>query len=266
MSIALRDIVFDVRELLGEQVPNYWNPNTIIADINEALQDVCSYCQNLETIIQFPWPVVPGTTVIAQEALLPVNLDQIIWCGYYSGQFFQLNQLQDDSVLVANRVSGIPIGFYTRTDTQQILTQGGGNNTGDMLVTQVNPFPTMNADYYTALGFWPIPQQRLNTTIMATRFHPPVSKPLDRCGVPLRFKGAITSFVMEKALRKQRAHDEANIYQTKYEKKREEMNYYYITNKVLKGGPEYGGTLWPTLARGSSSVIFIDQSPQAINP
>lgn len=266
MSVALRDIVFDIRELLGEQIPNFWNPVTIIADINEALNDVCSYCQNLETIIQFPWPTVPGSTILAQEAMLPVGLDNIIWCGYFSGQFFQLNPLADDSVLVANRVQGIPVGFYTRTDTQQILTQGGGNNTGDMQITSANPFPGMSSDYFTALGFWPIPNQQLNTTIMATRFHPAVKDPLDRCGIPLRFKQSVVSFVMEKALRKQRAHDEANIYQAKYEKVREQMNNYYITNKQLKGGPEYGGTLWPTLARGSSSVIFIDQSPQAINP
>lgn len=266
MSVPLRDIVFDIRELLGEQLPNYWNPNTLIADINEALNDICSECQNLETIIQFPWPVVPGTTTLAQEALLPVQLDQLIWVGYFSGQFFQLNPLADDSVLVANRVQGIPIGFYTRTDTQQILTQGGGNNTGDMQVTQANPFPQMGTDYHTALGFWPIPQQQLNTTVMATRFHPYVSKPADRCGIPLRFKQAVTNFVMWKAKRKQQAYDEANDYRMIYEKILEKMNNYYITNKQMKGGPEYGSTVWPTLARGSSSIIFIDQSPQAINP
>jgi hypothetical protein len=262
VSIALRDVVFDIRELLGEQVPNYWNPNTIIADINEALQDICSYCQNLETIIQFPWPFEPGTTTLSQEAKLPVHVDNIIWCGYYSGQFFQLSPLADDSVLVANRVQGIPIGFYTRTDTKQILTQGGGNNTGDMFVVQTQPNPSNSQDYFTALGFWPIPQQQLNTTLMCTRFHEYVSKPLDRCGVPIRFKQAITNFVMWKAKRKQQAYDEAADYRNTYKEIREEMNFYYINNKQLKGGPEYGGQLWPTLARGSSSVIFIDQNPQ----
>ena len=266
MSVPLRDIVVEIRDLLGEPIPNYWSTNQIIEYVNDGLQDICSYTQNLETIIQFPWPFEPGTTVLSQEAKLPIEVDQVIWCGYYSGQFFQLNPLQDDSVLVANRVSSIPVGFYTRTDTTQLLTQGGGGNSGDMFVVQTQPNPSLGEEYFTALGLWPIPQQQLNFTLMCTRMHKKVTTPLDRCGIPRRFKDSLVGYVMWKLKRKQQAYDESKDYYETYKEKREEMNNYYITNKQLKGGPEYGGTLWPTLSRGSSSVIFIDQSPQAINP
>ena len=91
MSVPLRDIVYRVRDLLGEQIPNFWNQSVILQLINEALQDMCSDAQNLETLIQFPWPNVPGSTAQpAEEAALPVNVDQIAWVGYFAGQFFQL--------------------------------------------------------------------------------------------------------------------------------------------------------------------------------
>lgn len=263
MGVPLREIVSEIRDLLGESIPNYWNTNQIIEYVNDGLQDICSEAQNLETIIQFPWPFEPGTTIISQEAKLPVNVDQIVWCGYYSGQFFQLNPLQDDSVLVANRVQGIPVGFYTRTDTLQLLTQGGGDNTGDMFVVKI-PTNLAPEETFTALGTWPIPQQSLNFTLMCTRFHQKVKNPTDICSIPRRFKDALVGYVMWKNKRKQQAYDEANDYYQTYLSVREKMNFYYITNKQLKGGPDYGGTMWPTLTRGSSSVIFIDQSPRSL--
>lgn len=265
MSVPLRYIVSEVRDLLGEAKPNFWNTKQIIEYVNDGLQDICSYVQNLETIIQFPWPTERGSTLISQEANLPLNVDQIIWCGYFSGQFFQLNPLNDDSVLVANRVSGIPIGFYTRTDTLQLLTQGGGDNTGNMFVVQTEPNDLAGQEAFTALGLWPIPQQNLPFTLMCTRFHPIVKNPTDPCCIPRRFKDALIGYVMWKCKRKQQAYDEANDYYGTYEKKREEMNYYFISNKQLKGGPNYGGTMWPTLTRGSSSVIFVDQNPGILN-
>jgi hypothetical protein len=271
VSVPLRDIVFRVQDLLGEPIPNFWNQNTIIDLINEALQDMCSEAQNLETLIQFPSPTVPGKpTQMAQEAKLPVYVDQLLWVGFYAGQFFQLQPLEQSSVLVANKVQGIPIGFYTRTDTQQILTQGGGptpagQTTGDMFISDFKPNPSLGQDYFTALGSWPIPQSVTDFTLSCTRFHERVEHPTDRCGIPRRFIKGPIYYATGECKRKQQAIEEAKDYEAMYDKIKREMNDYYVFCKQLIAPPEWGGTMWPSLTRGSSSVIFIDQSPQAIN-
>ena len=84
MSVPLRDIVNRTRDLLGEQIPNFWNQNVLIDVINEGLQDMCSDSQNLETLIQFTPQGVAGNPLnLAQESKLPVNVDQILWVGFY---------------------------------------------------------------------------------------------------------------------------------------------------------------------------------------
>ena len=261
MSIPLRDIVFRVRGLLGEQIPSFWDNNTLIDLINEGLQDMCSDAQNLETLVQFPWPFLPKSTLLAQEAALPLNVDQVLWCGYFSGQFFQLDPLEQSNVLVANRVSGIPIGFYIRTATREILTQGGGVNTGDMTVNHKDPNPSIGEDSFTALGFWPIPNQQLNTTIAFTRMHKRVQNPLDRCDIPRRFILGPIHYAMWQSKLKQQALDEAATHLQIYEKVKMDMNHYYTFNQQLKSFPDWGGSNNPLLSRGSSSVIFVDQSP-----
>ncbi len=271
MSVPLRDIVNRTRDLLGEQIPNFWNQNVLIDVINEGLQDMCSDSQNLETLIQFtPQGVAGNPTQPAQESMLPVNVDQILWVGFYAGQFFQLQPLEQSSVLVANKVQGIPIGFYTRTDTQQILTQGGGptaagQTTGDMFISDFKPNPAIGKDYFTALGLWPIPQSVTDITISCTRFHERVEKPLDRCGIPRRFMKGVVWYAMWQSKLKQENMQVAQYYEQQYEKVKQEMNHYYIFCKQMVAPPDWGGTLWPSLTRGSSSVIFIDQSPQSIN-
>jgi hypothetical protein len=271
VSVPLRDIVNRARDLLGEQIPNFWNQNIIIDLINEALQDMCSDSQNLETLIQFPPATVPGNpTQQAQETMLPVNLDQVLWVGFYAGQFFQLQPLEQSSVLVANKVQGIPIGFYTRTDTQQVLTQGGGvtpagETTGDMYISDFRPNPAIGKDYFTALGLWPIPQSVTDITISCTRFHERVEKPLDRCGIPRRFIMGPISYVMANSKLKQENMDVAASWEARYEKVKREMNNYYVFCKQMVSPPEWGGTMWPSLTRGSSSVIFVDQNPSSIN-
>jgi hypothetical protein len=262
VSVNLRDIVYRARDLLGEQTPNFWKNDIVINLANEALQDMCSDAQNLETLIQFPWPFRPKSTLLAEEAALPVSVDQVIWCGYYSGQFFQLQPMEQSAVLVTNRVSGIPVGFYIRTDTRDILTQGGlATNTGDMTIDHKNPNPSIGQDYFTALGFWPIPQQQLNTTIACTRFHKRVENPLDRCAIPRRFILGPIHYILWQSKLKQENMDVAATHQQIYEKVKMEMNHYYTFNKQLTGFPDWGASMWPTLTRGSSSVIFVDQNP-----
>lgn len=266
MSVPLSAIYNRSRDLLGESIPNFWSEEIVIDLINEALQDMCSDSQNLETLIQFPSPTVPGQPdQMAQEAMLPVDLDQILWVGFFSGQFFQLQPLEQSSVLVANKVQGIPIGFYTRTDTQQTLTQGAGTSTGDMFISDFKPNPSIGQDYFTALGLWPIPQDVTDITISATRFHERVEKPLDRCGIPRRFIRGPVHYVLWQCKLKQENMDVAAYHEKKYEEQKRAMNDYYVFCKQMVAPPEWGGTMWPSLTRGSSSVIFVDQSPSSIN-
>lgn len=242
---------------------------------------MCSEAQNLETVIQFNWPFP------AQEAFLPVDLDQILWVGYYSGQFFQLEAFNsEDMIKVANKVSGIPIGFYTRTQAQVQANQGGGATTGDvqvvnfdpnntntnLSVNQLNQFigiaPTaqnpQNTNYGTGIGLWPIPQQNLDTTVACTRYHPPLVNDSDLIGIPTRFIDGVVHYTMWKAKLKQQAYDEATYYRNMYDSDVKKMADYYVSHKQLKTFPDYGGSMWPTLCRGSSSVIFVDQSPGII--
>lgn len=275
--------------LLAEPTANYWNDVDLNYSINKACQDMCSTAQSLETLIQFNWPYTTGGAagVLSQEAVLPVDLDQIIWVGYYSGQFFQLEPFNsEDMIKVANRVSGIPIGFYTRTQAQVQGTQGGGNTTGDVQISNLNATNTVTSPdpsklgqfisnvptastpqtttYSTMLGLWPIPQQALDVTVACTRNHPQLVNDTDLLAIPPRFTDGPVHYTMWKAKLKQQAYEEASVYKDLYLAHRKEMDDYYISHKQLKSFPDWGGTAWPTLARGSSSIIFVDQSPGLI--
>ena len=288
-SPTLADIRAEVRMLLGEPQPVYWNESVLNYSINKGSQDMCSEAQSLETLIQFNWPyqAAGGVGLLSQEAVLPVDLDQIIWVGYYSGQFFQLEAFNsEDMIKVANKVSGIPIGFYTRTQAQVTSTQGGGATSGDVAVTNLNPtnlntapnpsalgqfidgVPTatnpQTTTYSTMMGLWPIPLQSLDVTIACTRNHPQLVNDTDLVAVPPRYTDGLVGYTMWKAKLKQQAYDEAQIYKGFYDKHKMDMVQYYISHKQLKTFPTYGGTAWPTLCRGSSSVIFVDQSPGII--
>lgn len=266
MSLTLRDIVYQVRVKLGELIPNFWSDADIIYDVNCGLKDMCSAAQNLETAVQFTWPNQPGTTTPMQESPLQPNVDQIIGVGIYSGQFFQLNALDASDVQIANKVQGIPIGFYTRTDTKILTPQGNVNtNTGDIQLVPLVPANPQGQDYTTVLGMWPVPLTNYDTTVWYTQTHPFVTKPLDSVAVPDRFQQFIVAYAVARSKEKESALDEAKYYDLKYEQGKQAMVDYYISHKQLRTFPQYGGTTWPSLARGSSSIIFIDQSPTAIN-
>lgn len=266
MALTLRDVVYQVRVKLGELIPNFWNDEDIIYDVNYGLKDMCSAAQNLETAVQFLWPYQPGTTTPMQEAPLRSNVDQIIGVGIYSGQFFQLNALDASDVQIANKVQGIPTGFYTRTDTTILTPQGNVNtNTGDIQLIDLKPNMPQGQDFVTVLGMWPVPLSNVDTTVWYTQTHPFVSKPLDGIAIPDRFHRAIVAYAVARSKEKESALDEAAYYDKMYEQGKQAMVDYYISHKQLRTFPQYGGTQWPSLARGSSSIIFIDQSPTAFN-
>lgn len=269
MGLTLRDGVYRTRVALGEQIPNFWNDSDIIYDLNEAAQDMCSEAQYLEVPVQFLWPNVPGTAPgvsnPVQEAALQPWVDQILRVAIYSGQLFELQAVDASDVQVASKVGNIPLLFYTRTGSQYLSPQGAGNNTGDISVFPVQPQLTTQAEPTTVLGLWPVPSANYDTTIWCTRFHPWMDSPQDICSVPRRYAKAWYSYAIARAKEKESALDEAAYYQAIYEKGKVDFVQYCISHKQLKTPPSYGGTAWPSLARGSSSIIFIDQNPGLIN-
>jgi hypothetical protein len=258
----LIDGVYGVRTKLGEQNPNYWSTEDIIYDLNWGLKEMCSAAQNLETAIQFPWPNVAGTTNPIQEAPLRPWVDQILSVAIYAGQLFQLQYMEATDVQVATRVGNIPLGFYTRTDTREEVPQGAGATTGDLSVI---PIPGQATDFQTVLGLWPVPSSNYDTTVTCTKFHPWVTNPTTPLGIPDQFMQGLIAYGVARAKEKESAFDESAYYDKIYQMYKQKMIDYYINHKQLRTFPQYGGTSWPSLARGSSSIIFVDQNPALFN-
>jgi hypothetical protein len=265
MGLTLRDGVYQTRVKLGELIPNFWNDEDIIYDLNYAAQDMCSEAQCLEVPVQFLWPNAPGTTVPMEEAALQPWVDQILSVAIYSGQLFQLQAVDAADVQIANKVGNIPLLFYTKTSTLSMSPQGAGTSTGDITIIPVSPSLPNATEPTTVLGLWPIPSQNYDTTIWCTRFHPWMDNPQSICALPARYSRGWIAYAVARAKEKESAIDEATYYQQIYDQHKVAFTQYCISRKQLKTPPSYGGTAWPSLARGSSSIIFIDQSPQNLS-
>lgn len=258
MGLVLRDGVYQVRSFLGEQIANYWYTTDLIYHLNWAAQDMCSEAQCLETIHKLTYP--SG----AQEVVLPSHLDKVLAVGVYSGQFFQLEAADDwTDVQVANKASGIPQLFYTKVGTDYMSPLGGNsasNATADITPIQITQAPNTTGDY-TVLGLWPQPITNTPVSVWATRFHPWVTQPMSPILIPSRFAQGWYAYGVAMGKRKESMYDEADYWEGIYQRERKAFVDYWIQRKQLKTVPSYGGSAWPTLARGSSSVIFVDQSP-----
>jgi hypothetical protein len=268
MGLTLRDGIYQTRTRIGELIANFWVDEDIIYDLNYAAQDMCSEAQYLETAVQFLWPNVPGTNVPIQEAPLQPWVDQILSVAIYSGQLFQLQCVDAADVQIASRVGNIPLLFYTKTGSTIMSPQGtsGQPGSGDISLLPVMPALPNTPEFTTVLGLWPIPSSNYDTTIWCTRFHPFMDNPLSICAIPARYSQGWIAYAVARCKEKESAFDEATYYQGIYDKHKAEFVQYCISHKQLKTPPTYGGTVWPSLARGSSSIIFIDQQPTAINP
>ena len=260
MALTLRDGVYNARTLLGEQIPNYWYTNDLIYHLNWAAQDMCSEAQCLETVFQTNYPANQ------QEVALPTWIDKITGVAVYSGQLFQLQALDDyTDVQIANRVGNIPQSFYTKIGTPIMSPQGTPKNpTGNIVPVPILAPPNAD-DYTTVLGLWPFPGATMPVTIWCTRYHPWVITPEAPIQIPARFAMDWIAYAVARGKEKESMLDEANYWQQKYDAGRQRFVDYWIQRKQSKTAPSYGGVAWPTLARGSSSVIFLDQSPTLIN-
>ena len=260
MGLTLRDGVYHARTLLGEHIPEYWYTQDVINHLNWAAQDMCSEAQCLETLFQTTYP--SGT----EEVALPTWVDEILGVAVFSGQLFQLSAIDDWSdVQVANRVSGIPVSFYTKMGTTMMSPQGTpANITGDITPVVILAAPEQ-ADFRTVLGLWPIPSSSMSTTVWCTRFHRYMQNPQDPVMVPSRFADGWSAYAIARGKEKESMLDEAQYYDGKYQAAKMAMRDYFIGRKQSKTAPSYGGSSMPLFARGSSSVVFLDQQPGLYN-
>jgi hypothetical protein len=221
---------------------------------------MCSEAQNLEAFFPTTYPA------LTQEVAMPPWVDKILGVAVFSGQLFQLQAVDDYAdVQIANRVGGIPMCFYTKIGALTLSPQGTpANQTGDIVPVPIL-HPPAATDAATVLGLWPVPSQNMPTQIWCSRMHPFQTKPLDPIYIPARFADAWLSYAVARGKEKESMLDEAQYYQAKYEKGRQAMTDYFVMRKQLKTMPTYGGSNFPMMARGSSSVIFVDQSPSLIN-
>jgi hypothetical protein len=251
-----------VRRRLGELIPNFWQDYDIIDDVNQAVRDMYSASQTLETVVQIAWP--NGTSgVPIQEQPLPVYMDTVAGVSCYSGQLFTLERVEPKDVQVATKVSGIPTSFYTKNATKIMSPQGAGSNTGDIsLIPLNNP---QGQDFVTVLGIWPVVLSNSNVTIWGTRYHPYLTDPQDTFALDASFAMGPAAYALSFAREKQGLMSEAARQMQVYQQVKQDFLNREIVRSLANGYPGYGQTAWPTLARGSSSVIFLDQNPQAIN-
>jgi hypothetical protein len=237
VGLLLRDGVYQTRIRLGELQPDYWSDEEIIYDLNHAAQDLCSSAGNLTDFRKVPFP--EGV----QEVALDVAVDQIISVSYYSGQLFQIPALNEAAqVQVANQVTGIPIAWYTKTATRVLSPQGVS---GDIMPSSLTPSNQTGQDYVTVLGLWPLPIAPYEINLSFVAFHPFVTKPLDPMAVDARFARTWVAYAVARGKEKESAFEEAQYFQAQYDAGKQEF--------------------MPTLARGSSSVIFVDQNPSIYN-
>lgn len=259
MGLTLQNGVYMARQMLGEQIPEYWYTNDLIYHLNWAAQDMCGEAQSLETIFQTYYPAQ------TQEVAMPQWVDRILGVAVFSGQLFQLEALDDYADgQFANRFTGIPYNYYSKVGTPYLSPQGiPGGATGDIFPVPILQGVTATDDT-TVLGLVPQPASTLHTSIWCTRFHPFCTKPQDVIHVPARYADGWYSYAIARGKEKESMLDEAIYYQAKYDKAKEDLVNQAVRRRLTKSGPTYGGATWPMFTRGSSSIIFIDQNPGII--
>jgi hypothetical protein len=253
----LRDYVYMVRNKLGELTPNLWSDQELIYDINVGAKIMCSAAQNLTATENVLYPQN------VQEQPLSVDVDMITYIAYFSGQLFPLAPIAEQQVKFGGFMSGIPYYFYVKTDTLIMSPQVSG---GDMQIQNVPQAVQGNTpDARTVVGLWPIPSETTEVHFEYIATHPFVTNPLDPIKVPDRFNHGVVAYAVARAKEKESAFDEADRYDAQHEKIRDAFVSYMVAQKQVAGTAMYGDNIPPIWARGSSTVILVNQSPTFIN-
>lgn len=252
MPLTLRDGVYHVRTAIGELQQARWSDAQIIYDLNTAAQEMCSVANLVTGFSNVQY------SIEAQEAALPVEVDQIKAVKYYSGQLFDLVPSDFQTLQTGSFTGSIPLYYYIKTATQVLTPQV---DSGDIEETDLNPANPQGLDFKTVIGIWPIPQTAGQIHCWYAAYHPVMSKPLDPCAVPRRFIQPWAAYAISRCWRIAQNVDMANDYTALYEKGKEDMRIWAMTHNQVSRPAKYGMQDAPWRQSASSSVILVDQTP-----
>lgn len=204
----LRQAILQVRYGLDELDEQYWSDVEIKGWLNEGAQLMCSLGQLLQNAITIR--SVSGK----QEYSLPDDLDEIECVGYDNGTMLKTVPVSQAMVQVGNRFSGNPTGFYVRQFTTQYQNQGGGSDSSEIEITEIEPGSNKPRK---VLGLWPIPSAS-NQQIFVSYFqrHPVLIGDNEEFAIPDEFARGPVDFATAKAKAKEEAYAEHDKYMSSF--------------------------------------------------
>lgn len=245
----------------------YFNPNGPATTSNQPVPPNNSYTYSNTTISTFYvlGSAASGTYSIQaasgiQEVALPVEIDEVKACKYFSGQLFDLEFHDWKQLQVGASAGAIPCYYYIKTDTLELTPQS--TNTSDIIDIPLNPNTPLGQVYRSVLGVWPIPPTPANVHVWYSYFHPFMTDPTDPCSIPVRFLEGWAAYAIASCLEIEKAIPEADRYKAKFEAATEEYRIYASKQKQGDKPARYGMGTEPWRRNASSSVIFIDPYPQ----
>ena len=257
MPLSLKQAVYQVRSALGELQPYYWSDNQIIANLNFGAREMCSIAGSLtrEQDLILSLNNQTGT----QEVPLDVEVDAVKGCKYFTGQLFDLEYHDWQSLQVGASTGSIPRYYYTKTATRQLTPQSTG--TSDIVEMPIGPNSPLGEVYRTVLGVWPIPPEPATIHVWYSYFHDWMNDPTDYCAIPSRFIWPWCCYAIAKCLRTEKAIAEAQEYEAQYEAGVEKYRIYASRQNQGNKPARYGMIIEPWRQNASSSVILVDPNP-----
>jgi hypothetical protein len=256
MGLRLKDAFFKVRSLLGELNQSYWSDQQIIMDLNTAARDMCSTAQTLtqEQDIALEQTTLEGTQTGLQEAALIVDIDEIKSCKYFSGQLYDLEYHDWDTLQLGASTGSIPLYFYIKTDTRQLTPQSTATS-------QILNIPIasdqLGDQYRQVIGVWPIPPEPATLSVWYSYLHRWMATPTDPCALPYQFLDGWVAYGVGQSLLIEKAYDEAATWMATYEKRKEAYRVFATRGRQGTKAASYGTQVPPWRRDASSSVIIL---------
>lgn len=252
MPLNLQSGVYHVRTAIGELQENRWSDAQIVYDLNTSAQEMCSVANLITGFANVPYDAS------LQEAVLPVEMDQIKAVKYFAGQLYDLEPSNFQTLQSGSYTGSIPLWFYVKTATKVLTPQV---DTSDIQLYDLEPSNPAGQDYRTVIGIWPIPSIAGEIHCWYDEFHKVMANPLDTCAVPRRFLSAWAAYAISRCWEIMRDWEGAERYKAIYEKGKEEMRIWAQTKNQHARPTKYGMDEAPWRQSASSSVILVDQTP-----
>ena len=256
-SLRLKDGVYQVRTEIGELDPFNWSDYQIVNDLNFSAQSMCSTAGTLTKYqaVQLELNSTNGT----QEAALDIEIDAVKGCKYFSGQLFDLEPHDWQSLQVGASTGSIPRWYYLKTSTRELTPQSTG--TSNIVSYPIGPGMPTGETYRTVIGVWPIPPEPAQISLWYSYYHPYMQDPTDPCEIPPKFINAWAAGAIARCLRIEKAHAEADKYQQIHDAGAEAYRIYASRQRQTQKPARYGMVIEPWRQNASSSVILVDPTP-----